>query len=353
MLGVIWAMALALNVPRLALGDGAARAAGPKVSAPETERRPITLSWVGDITLGSRYGLPPDDGRALFAGLRTRLRRSDLTVGNLEGTLSVGGASKCAVEDDQCFSFQAPPANAAALRWAGFDLMNLANNHAYDFGSTGQSQTIAALDDAAVEHTGLPAQVTTVVRRGTRVAFVGFAPYPWANDPRDVAVVDAVVRSAQLDADVVVVLAHLGSEGSDQAHVPFGEEFLGGESRGDTRAFAHAAVDAGADLVLASGPHVLRGIDRYRGSLVAYSLGNFAGYRNFATSGVLALSGVLTIRVAPDGEVLGGRLTSVRLDAAGVPSRDATGAAAVMVSDLGRADFGDAAVEAGPTGELR
>jgi len=344
-------------VPLVFAGDGSAveppAAPRPASAAPPAAPRAISVSWVGDITLGSRYGLPPENGRPLFRAVRSRLVRSDVTLGNLEGTLSVGGTSKCGTDGGQCFSFQAPPENAQALRWAGFDLMSLANNHTFDFGADGQQQTLEALEHADVEHTGLPGQVTTLRRGGVTMAIVGFAPYPWSNDPRDLAAVEAVVADAQRAADVVIVLAHLGSEGSDQTHVPVGAESLGGEDRGDTRAFAHAAVDAGADLVLGSGPHVLRGMELYRDKLIAYSLGNFAGWHNFATSGVLSLSGVLTVRISPEGELVGGRLASVRLDSAGVPAMDASGAAATAVSALGTADFGPAAVTVSTGGGLR
>ena len=105
----------------------------------------------------------------------------------------------------------------------------------------------------------------------------------------------ALVRRASKRADVVVVFIHAGAEGSGATHTPHGTEHAFGENRGAPRAFAHAVVDSGADAVLGSGPHVLRGIECYRRAIVAYSLGNFASYRTLSTSGVLALSGVLRV----------------------------------------------------------
>ena len=102
----------------------------------------------------------------------------------------------------------------------------------------------------------------------------------------DDAAVQALVARAAAQADVVVVFFHAGAEGSDQTHVPAGPETAFGEYRGDSRHFARVAIDAGADLVLGSGPHVLRGLELYRGRLIAYSLGNLAGYRNFSTAGL-------------------------------------------------------------------
>jgi capsule synthesis protein PGA_cap len=99
----------------------------------------ITIGWVGDITPGSSYGLPDAGGAALFAGVRDTLRAPDLMAGNLEGTLSTGGASKCGAGAANCYAFQAPPANARALGDAGFDVVNLANNHAFDYGGRRRS----------------------------------------------------------------------------------------------------------------------------------------------------------------------------------------------------------------------
>ena len=74
------------------------------------------------------------------------------------------------------------------------------------------------------------------------------------------------------------MIIHAGAEGADQLHTPYGSQYYLGENRGNARAFAHAVIDAGASIVLGSGPHVIRGIERYRGRLIAYSLGNFVGY---------------------------------------------------------------------------
>ena len=141
------------------------------------------------------------------------------------------------------------------------------------------------------------------------------------------------------NADIVVVLMHAGAEGADKIHTPKGGETAYGEFRGDSRAFSHAVIDAGADLVLGSGPHVVRGLEEYRGRLVAYSLGNFAGWKNFSRKGNLALSGLLAVRVAGDGRVLGGRWLSLRIADPGVPRVDPDGASAALVRRLSTEDF--------------
>jgi hypothetical protein len=316
-------------------------------------RRDVRIAWVGDTMFGSATATPPDGGDVLFAGVRAALRDPDLTFGNLEGVLALRGASKCAAQPgESCFAFRGAPASAGALRRAGFDVVNVANNHAWDYGATGQAETLSALRAEQVAVAGLPGGVVVRRRNGVRVAFAGFAPYPWAAELRDLATAQALVARAAAQADVVVVAMHAGAEGSGATSTPVGREVAFGEDRGDTRAFAHAVVDAGADLVLGSGPHVVRGIERYRGRLIAYSLGNFAGWHNFGTGGVLSLSGLLDVTLDRRGRPVRGRVRSMTLAPPGVPAHDATGAAARLMDELASQDFGADGVRVAPDGRL-
>lgn len=301
----------------------------------------ITIGWVGDITPGSSYGNPPDQGRALFEHVRAELRRPDLMLGNLEGTLSQGGVSKCAGKDPKtCYAFQAPPENAVALAEAGFDMLSLANNHSRDYFDHGMDQTFRALKKNGIRWCGLDDELIPYVRvKGVKVAVVGFAPYSWAFDLRDIDWAKRIVGSAAKNADVVVVVMHAGAEGADKTRTPRGVETAFGENRGDVRAFSHAVIDSGADLVLGSGPHVLRGMERYRGRLIAYSLGNLAGWGNFDMSGVKALSGILTVEMDGTGRIRDGRFFSLRLVEPGVPKLDPTNEAASLVRRLSAEDF--------------
>jgi hypothetical protein len=294
---------------------------------------------VGDTTPGSMYGLAPDGGRALFGRLPALLRAPDLTIANLEGTYSTPGPSKCSGSPGRtCYAFQAPPSYATALAWSGIDLVNMANNHSMDYLERGYLQTQAALR-VGVRYAGPPGTVTIVKVRGVRVAVVGFSPYPWSAPLNDIPKAAALVRRAAARADVVIVLMHAGAEGADQTHTPYGTQYYLGEDRGNVRAFAHAVVKAGADLVLGSGPHVIRGIERYRGKLIAYSLGNFAGWRNFGLGGDLSLSGLLTVRITKTGRIVGGRWLALRLVAPGVPTVDRSRQSLALVRSLSASDF--------------
>jgi hypothetical protein len=325
-------------------------AATGAIASPPAWARSISISWVGDMALSRHYGLPPGGAGRALAGVSGQLRPNDLAVGNLEGTLGSGGSPKCGGGVKNCFAFQAPASYARAYRRAGFDAMNVANNHALDFGPSGQAQTLAALRRHHIAYTGRPGQILLRRVRGVRVAMLGFAPYPWASPLLNIPAAARMIRRARRRAGVVVVLIHAGAEGADRTHTPRGPELAFGENRGNPRAFAHAAVRAGADLVLGSGPHVVRGIERYRGRLIAYSLGNFLGFHTFSTGGVLSLSGVLRVRVDPSGRPLGGRWRSVRLDGAGLPHTG--GNSAGLVRRLSRQDFGRRAYPMSARGRL-
>jgi poly-gamma-glutamate capsule biosynthesis protein CapA/YwtB (metallophosphatase superfamily) len=314
------------------------------------DRRTLTVTAVGDTMLGSTPTLPPSPSTYLSA-MRSQLQ-GDIVFGNLEGTLTDATGGKCGTNTTNCFQFRAPPAFAHDLRLAGFTVMNNANNHSYDFGPTGQADTVAALHAAGIAQDGLPGEITIVHAGGLRVAMLGFAPYSDTASLLDLPAARALIERAGTMANIVIVAIHAGAEGTGAEHVTGQEETYVGEDRGNPEAFAHMAVDAGADLVLGSGPHVLRGMEIYHDRLIAYSLGNFAGYHNFALDGVLSDSAVLHVRLAADGAFRSGRVSSVRLVDAGMPEPDPSGAGAQLIAQLSRDDLGSRAVSIGSGGRI-
>ncbi len=312
----------------------------------------VSFAAVGDTVMGTPlYGLPPDGGAGFFADVDTELQ-GDVVMVNLEGTLSTNEGSKCGADSTNCFAFQTPPSYAKWLSEAGFTVANLANNHAYDFGPEGQQQTMRALRRNGLLVTGPPGRIAVQRVGPVRVALVGFASYPWANDLTDIAAARKLVRKAAERADLVVVTFHGGAEGSDQQHVPTGTEYYLGENRGDLRAFSHAVVDAGADLVIGHGPHVLRGMEWYKERLIAYSLGNFAGYGVFSLAGQTAISGILQVTLRADGSWQKGELVPTALVGEGVPVLDPAEQAHGIVRELSREDFGERAIRVRRTGVL-
>jgi poly-gamma-glutamate capsule biosynthesis protein CapA/YwtB (metallophosphatase superfamily) len=340
--------------------DGGAKRGGHgKDQGGEKEKEPgqssadvVTFAAVGDTAMGVTPTLPPDP--ASYLDPITGELEGDVVFGNLEGTLTdVSEDVKCGGADPgTCYAFRAPPEYAKYLAQAGFTVMNLANNHSYDFGEAGQEETIEALRGAGIEPTGLPAEATYVTVGGHEIAFLGFAPYDYTNSLTDLEAARALIREAREQADVVVVADHAGAEGSDALHVTGEEEIYLGEDRGNAEAFAQMAIEAGADLVLGSGPHVLRGMEIYRGRLIAYSLGNFSGFHNFTLEGVLGESVVLHVTLAADGTFRAGRLASVSLVEEGQPVPDPEGRGAALVGELSREDFGSKGIEVGVDGRI-
>jgi hypothetical protein len=131
-----------------------------------------------------------------------------------------------------------------------------------------------------------------------------------------------------------------------------GPEFLGKEPRGDLRAWAHAVIDAGADVVIGHGPHVLRGMEWYRGRLIAYSLGNFATYRGFSLSGPLGITGVLRLELGPAGRLARARLVPMRQEPLRGPEPDGSAMAIVLVNQVSAEDFGPDAARLASDGTL-
>jgi poly-gamma-glutamate capsule biosynthesis protein CapA/YwtB (metallophosphatase superfamily) len=366
------AVVLALPVAAVAIGNLASGDAGPEaqpgrwVTAPsplatpgptptpthEPGPREITLSAVGDIIMGDAGRLPPGDGDGFFDGVADALA-ADLVMGNLEQPLTGDtGFRKCAEDSTACHAFRAPPRYAAHLRDAGFHLMNLANNHGNDYGPQGRANTRAVLDEHGIVHTGELDQIAEVEVRGVSVAVVGFSPYAWTNSLTDLAQAADVVARAADRADLVVVQVHMGAEGTDQTRVRPGTETFHGENRGDPMAFARAVIDAGADLVVGHGPHVLRGLEFHQGRLIAYSLGNFAGAGVLGGDGILGLGAVLRVTLAADGGFVAGQLVATHMYGGGLPDVDSRQRGLDLVLDVTARDFPDTGPRFGADGEI-
>ena len=326
----------------------------PSSAAPQFKLPSLPLKLRASFTLvaGGDVALAGDPDVSTFTAVRGFLRRADLGIANLEGTLATAGSSRCLAGATGCFTFRASPAWALVLKQAGLTALNVANNHALDYGAEGQHETLAALQREQLAYQGLPGRITYLREGAVRVALIGCAPYSWAQDLRDVPGTRVLVRRAVRRAQVVIVYMHAGAEGADAAHVANRDETYLGERRGNPVAFAHAMIDAGADLVLASGPHVLRAMEWYRKRLIAYSLGNLAGSHTLSTAGVLAESALLRVTLDARGRFIAGKLIALKLDGFGTPAVDPERASLGLVRSLSREDFPRSGVRISPSGTI-
>ena len=335
--------------------------AGPGFVFPQLNDREIVVTAVGDVMLGTTFPdetgglLPPNDGLDLLQQVTPILKRGDIVFGNLEGPLvdGEGMSLKCRGKaPGHCYAFRVPTRYGALLKAAGFTVMGLANNHAMDFGQEGRDSSRQTLDAQGIAHTGEIGDIARLAIKGEKVAVIAFATYPGAYNLLDLDDALAAIRQARADSDLVIVSFHGGGEGATHQHVQDGDEMFLGEDRGDLRRFTHAAIDAGAGLVLGSGPHVVRGMEIYQGKLIAYSLGNFATYGPFNLSAENGISLILEAHLAPDGSFIGGQVYPVKQEKPGGPKLDPSMAIVPILRTLSVEDFTSNAVVVGPRGEL-
>jgi poly-gamma-glutamate capsule biosynthesis protein CapA/YwtB (metallophosphatase superfamily) len=287
-----------------------------------------TVTVAGDIMLGRGVGAAhPGDPGAPLRPLADRLRRADLTVGNLESTLSDDGVPRQG--DD---SFAADPAVVGALAAAGFDLLSLANNHTGDYGSAALRQTLRRIQRSPIRSIGAGVDAAAawrpvVLRAGDlRIGFVAFnaigeTPRATAGQP-GAAEVRMPPRTGPLDrgdlrrltdtierlsgrTDVVIAMPHWGDQ---YTNVPEPAQ----------RRVGAAMIDAGATLVVGGHPHWVQGIQTHRDRLVVHSLGNFVFDMDFSSQ---TEEGVLLELVFWGSELMGARYVPYVIGADYVPRR--------------------------------
>jgi len=329
-----------------------AHPSGAHPSAGTSPAATFSIDWVGDMTFGSPGAWPPDGTGSLLTQVTSYLH-SDLTMGNLESALGDLALTKCPAGDSECYAFEAPDSTAQMLAGDGFSAVNVANNHTLDAGTAGEANTNTVLQQAGLAYAGRPGQITYLTRNGITIALLGFAPWPYDADALDIPAAEALVHEAAQHAKVVIVMEHLGAEGDDAQHVTDSEEYYLGEDRGNSVAFTHGVIDAGADLVVGSGPHVLRGFQWYKGHLIAYSLGNFCGYNTLGLDSITSVSAVLHVTLGAQGQFVSGSITPLKLVEPGIPEPDPTNAAIGTINTLSQDDFaGNGAVQISASGTI-
>ncbi|WP_052487578.1 CapA family protein [Gordoniibacillus kamchatkensis] len=237
----------------------------------------VRMAFVGDVLLADTveklllqngYDYP-------YQNVKQLLSEPDVTVANLETPVTEGGTKQ-----SKEYVYRSSPLALPALKESGIDVVNMANNHIMDYGAAGMLDTMKYLDQNGIEHVGTGHNLEEalkpvfITKQGIKIAFLGFsrvvpdntwkasAKQPGVADTYNYTVPVETIRKTKEQADLVVVLAHWGTERKDTPD-PVQTDL------------AHRYVDAGADLVVASHPHVLQGLEAYKGKWIAYSLGNF------------------------------------------------------------------------------
>jgi len=325
-----------------------------------TNTEPITIAAGGDIMIGSPYPnesrMPPNDGADTFKAVASIFQAADIAFGNLEGPMIDGGNSaKCGGSSGNCFAFRMPTRYGKYLKEAGFDVMSLANNHAGDFGEAGRSTTRKTLDDLGIKHCGSDKEqfaMTIVEAKGKKIAFIGFATSGVTPHVSDLDFAKKLVEEADKKADLVVVSFHGGAEGTANVRVRNQNEVFYGEARGNLPLFSKTVIDAGADLVLGHGPHVLRAMEIYKDRLIAYSLGNFATYGWFGLAGATAETLVLEVKLESDGKFMSGKINPFVLQGKGILTKDNSNSAISTLRRLSQLDFPNSAPKISDDGSI-
>jgi len=323
---------------------------------PDKSSLRVSIAAVGDMMIGTDFPenhLPDDDGLSFLAAVTPWLSSADLTFGNLEGVLVDGGepAKKCK-NPSACYLFRSPTRYAAHYRNAGFDVLSLANNHARDFGEEGRTATMTALDEVGILHSGRVGDFASIDVNNIKIAVLAYAVTKESNMMLDYDLAEAAVANFAASHDIVLVSFHGGAEGADASNIPFAEEEYFGEPRGDVVVFARRMVDAGADLLIGHGPHVVRAAEVYKNRLIAYSLGNFATYYGISVAGIKGIAPILTATLDGEGHFVEGEIIStVQLRPDG-PSIDEKQRALNLMRGLSAEDFEKPGLTFLPNGRL-
>jgi len=316
----------------------------------------LTIAAVGDVMLGTDFPeniLPDDDGVGFLQAVTPILQAADVTFGNLEGVLMDGGEPVKQCKNPKiCFLFRTPTRYAAYLRLAGFDVMSLANNHARDFGEEGRSSSMAALDAVGIHHSGRENTIASWIANGRRVAMVAFAPNVGANSLNDPQIGLPLVADLAAKHDIVIVSFHGGAEGNGAEVLPFAREIFAGEDRGNVVEFARAMIDAGADVVIGHGPHVVRAMELYHDRLIAYSLGNFATYYGISVEGIRGIAPILLLTLDDDGRFVSGQVEATTQIRPAGPSPDPTNSVITLLRTLTSTAFPDGVLSISEQGVL-
>ena len=251
----------------------------------------LTLSVVGDCTLGTDETFDYDTSLNAYyenygadyflQNVKDIFSADDLTIANFEGTLTDSDE-----REDKTFAFKAPASYASILTGGSVEAVNTANNHSHDYGEQSFNDTLAALDDAGIVHFGYD-ETAVIDVKGIKVGLVGIYEL-YDHLEREQQLKDNIAKVKADGAQLIVVIFHWGNETET---VPDNNQTTLGR----------IAIDEGADLVCGHHPHVLQGIETYKGKNIVYSLGNFCFGGNSSPSDMDTMIYQQTFTIDADG----------------------------------------------------
>jgi len=304
--------------------------------------------------MGTTYpveNLPPNRGVDLLKNVAPYLKDADLTLGNLEGTFLNGGVCAKKIKKGRCYAFRTPPDFAQNLADAGFDFMNLANNHMNDFGFDGIVSTVLTLRDVGVDYGGPLGKVDWFKINNTRIAIVCFSTSPNTNTIFEIAKAQQIVAEQTKSNDIVIVSFHGGGEGLGFLHTRDTFEYFLGTPRGNVVQFARAMIDSGADLVWGHGPHVPRAMEIFKDRLIAFSLGNFCTW-GFNVNAEKGFAPILKVVLDSSGVFKHGQIISAQQRFNQPLILDTLHGAAHLIRRLSYEDFPNSSPEFTDSGDI-
>ena len=307
----------------------------------------ISIKAVGDIMLGSvtpKTVLPADSGKIFVKEISKYLKDADIVFGNFEGTFILDHfkPKKCSESSratERCFEFGMPDYLSTIISKLHFNVLNLDNNHSNDYGWKGYNFTQNKLKELNIYFAAKKKPVHISIK-GKKVIIIPFGFSETSFLISNIIKAKQIVSKLKTNNNIIIVSFHGGAEGKNALHVPDSTEIMYGENRGNVKEFAHSVIDAGADLVLGHGPHILRALELYKDRLIAYSLGNFLTYGNMNIKGVSGIAGILEIKLdEKNGKFQSGYFISTKQISKGYPVIDESKEAIKLLKELTETDF--------------
>jgi poly-gamma-glutamate capsule biosynthesis protein CapA/YwtB (metallophosphatase superfamily) len=309
------------QLPRYVACDGSLR---------DYQASDIRVVGTGDLVFTDNVAT----NRHAFDEFAPYLQRADLVLGNLEGNITLSDTPNKPYVPGRSYTFRFPPETATLLHDANFHVISIANNHSHDYKEIGLQDTVKYLKAAGVDTTGLPGTYIIKTIKGRKIGIVGLAHYPSFNNVLDIPGTAAFVKELRAKTDLVILFYQVGGEGPNYLEITNENELFLGEQRGNAHAFAVAMAHAGASVMIAHGPHLVRAAECIDGVPVLHSIGNFVeagGLNNRNFSSVAAFPEVL---FDADGKFKAVRIIPVAFEQDKMPKIDPQGRAILLMNWL-------------------